>query len=85
MSKKIRIAIDAMGGDTAPVSEVEGSLIAAKEKSEELEIILVGKEETVKNELEKAGGCPPVESQDRALVSSHRASVRILHRSIAGG
>lgn len=47
----IRIALDAMGGDNAPSAVVEGAVLAAKDPG--LEIILVGKEELVKEELAK--------------------------------
>lgn len=46
----MRIAIDAMGGDNAPRSVVEGAILAAKQYSD-IEIILVGKEEEIKNYL----------------------------------
>ncbi|WP_028595621.1 phosphate acyltransferase PlsX [Paenibacillus assamensis] len=46
----MRIAIDAMGGDRAPASIVEGALEAAKNWSE-LEIILVGDEQAIKPHL----------------------------------
>jgi glycerol-3-phosphate acyltransferase PlsX len=48
---KIRIAVDAMGGDFAPESEIRGSIEAALEKSKEIEVILVGKEEVLKNKI----------------------------------
>jgi len=50
---KIKIAVDAMGGDFAPLNDVSGAIIAAEEKSETLEIILVGKEKLIQDELLK--------------------------------
>lgn len=50
---KIKIAVDTMGGDFAPLNDVSGAIIAAEEKSESLEIILVGKEKLIKDELLK--------------------------------
>lgn len=47
----MKIAIDAMGGDNAPSAIVLGSLKALNEIKSE--IILVGKEEIIKSELEK--------------------------------
>ena len=41
---KIKVAVDAMGGDFAPLNDVSGAIIAAEEKKDSLEIILVGKE-----------------------------------------
>lgn len=46
----MRIAVDAMGGDNAPKSIVEGAILAAKQYSD-IEIILVGKEEKIKHYL----------------------------------
>ncbi|MSP61731.1 MAG: phosphate acyltransferase PlsX [Myxococcales bacterium] len=42
MPPPVRIAVDAMGGDEAPLPEVEGSLAAVEDR--ELEVILVGDE-----------------------------------------
>ena len=48
---KFKIAVDAMGGDFAPHKIVEGAVLAAQYK--QVEIILVGKENLIKNELSK--------------------------------
>ena len=56
--KRIKIAVDAMGSDSAPKSEIEGSLLAIQE-NENLEIVLVGSKEiieksfTVPSEMQK--------------------------------
>ena len=50
---KIKIVVDAMGGDFAPLNEVSGAIIAAEEKPETLEIILAGNEKLIKEELSK--------------------------------
>lgn len=50
---RIRIVVDAMGGDFAPLNDVSGALIAAEEKPDSLDIILVGKEKQIKEELIK--------------------------------
>lgn len=50
---KIKIVVDAMGGDFAPLNEVSGAVIAAEEKKDTLEIILVGKENLINEELNK--------------------------------
>jgi glycerol-3-phosphate acyltransferase PlsX len=47
----LTIAVDAMGGDEAPQSEVEGAIQAARSLG--VKIILVGKEEVVRQELAK--------------------------------
>jgi len=54
----VRIALDAMGTDTAPLSEVEGAVQALKKSDPELEIILVGDQEVIEGELSKYGGYP---------------------------
>ncbi|MBS1518944.1 MAG: phosphate acyltransferase PlsX [Bacteroidetes bacterium] len=50
---KIKIAVDAMGGDFAPLNDVSGAIIAAEEKQNELEIFLVGKENLINEEILK--------------------------------
>jgi len=47
----LKIAVDAMGGDFAPVEIVRGSVDACREFN--TEVILVGKEEEIKQELDK--------------------------------
>jgi phosphate acyltransferase len=47
----ITIALDAMGGDSAPRAEVEGAVLAARELG--IRVFLVGQQETVKRELAK--------------------------------
>ena len=46
---RVRVAVDAMGGDYAPVEVVKGAVQAAR--SEGVEIILVGPEERLRTEL----------------------------------
>jgi len=48
-----KIAIDAMGGDRAPVSLVEGAVSAAQKSDGRFEVVLVGDENIVKSELNK--------------------------------
>lgn len=52
MSEKIRVAVDAMGGDYAPLEIVKGAVEAVAENSSVV-ISLVGKEDAVKAELAK--------------------------------
>jgi glycerol-3-phosphate acyltransferase PlsX len=47
----VTIAVDAMGGDDAPKAEVEGAIRAVR--ALDVRVILVGKEEIVRAELEK--------------------------------
>ena len=48
----IKIAVDAMGGDNAPVEIVKGAIEAVNERKD-IVISLVGQEDVVKKELEK--------------------------------
>ncbi|MBI1896564.1 MAG: phosphate acyltransferase PlsX [Acidobacteria bacterium] len=50
----LTIAVDAMGGDHAPQSEVSGAIQAARSLG--VKIVLVGREEIVHRELEAHGG-----------------------------
>ncbi len=50
----LTIAVDAMGGDHAPVPEVHGAVRAAK--NQDVNILLVGREDKVKAELSKHDG-----------------------------
>ena len=53
MGKKyVRVAVDAMGGDLAPVEPVKGA-VQALERRNSLHITLVGKEEVIREELSK--------------------------------
>ena len=50
MSELIRVAVDAMGGDNAPVATVKGAVEAVAE-SNALKVFLVGKKEVLEKEL----------------------------------
>lgn len=52
MSQAVKVALDAMGGDNAPVEIVKGAIDALAE-SEELVVYLVGKEKAIQEELAK--------------------------------
>lgn len=52
MSKEVVIALDAMGGDYAPVETVKGAVAAVNEHSE-IKVLLVGNEQAIKTELSK--------------------------------
>ncbi len=51
----MRIVVDAMGGDQAPVVEVEGALAALAEAGDDLEVVLVGDRQCVDAELCRLG------------------------------
>lgn len=50
----LTIAVDAMGGDNAPIPEVHGAVRAAK--NQDVNILLVGREDRIKAELSKHDG-----------------------------
>ena len=52
MQELVRVAVDAMGGDNAPLEIVKGA-VEALELRKDLKVILVGPEETVRAELKK--------------------------------
>ncbi len=53
----MKIALDAMGGDNAPVEPIKGALAAAREYG--IEISLVGRSDVIETELKKHGRTPP--------------------------
>jgi phosphate acyltransferase len=95
-SDRVRIAVDAMGGDHAPHEIVMGAVLAALEYP--VEVILVGQEEVVRKELAAADSVPRnievvdarevVEMEDTALAPLRRkrnSSVRICANLVAEG
>jgi glycerol-3-phosphate acyltransferase PlsX len=52
LGQKLRIVLDAMGGDHAPVNEVAGAVESLRQSGNEFEVILVGKEEEIRKELD---------------------------------
>ena len=53
----MKIIVDAMGGDNAPLEIVRGALNAARAR-QNLEIILVGREEAVRGAMAQCGNVP---------------------------
>ncbi|MGA9407555.1 MAG: phosphate acyltransferase PlsX [Bacteroidota bacterium] len=51
--RKLRIAIDAMGGDFAPRHEVQGAVEVLRQTGNRFEVVFVGKEEAIRSELAK--------------------------------
>src|SRR5690349_20539237 len=51
---RTRIAVDAMGGDFAPVNVMTGALDALRESGNRFEILLVGSEKIIADQLSKA-------------------------------
>ncbi|MBP9999944.1 MAG: phosphate acyltransferase PlsX [Clostridiales bacterium] len=52
MSEKVRIVLDAMGGDNAPGEQIKGAVEAIKERKD-IVVILTGDQEKIKSELSK--------------------------------
>jgi glycerol-3-phosphate acyltransferase PlsX len=50
-SKKLRIALDVMGGDCAPHHEIAGAVEALQASDNKFEMILVGDERTIRDQL----------------------------------
>lgn len=93
----LTIAVDAMGGDHAPKSEVEGAIRAAAELN--LRVILVGQEDVVRHELAKHSGASslPIEvrhaaevitmedSAAKAVRSKKNSSIHVCARLVRDG
>ena len=52
MEEKVRVALDAMGGDNAPTEFVKGAVEAVNEKNT-IQVMLVGREDVIQKELTK--------------------------------
>jgi phosphate acyltransferase len=93
----VTIAVDAMGGDDAPKAEVEGAIRAARSLG--VRVILVGKQDIVRAELEKHAdtGDLPIEVQHaseqvtmedsaaKAVRQKRDSSIRIAARLVRDG
>ncbi len=93
----VTIALDAMGGDQAPKPEVDGALQAATEFG--VKVILVGREEIVRKELDRHSGWKklPIEikhaseqitmedSAGRAIRTKKDSSIRVASRLVREG
>ena len=55
MGKELRVVLDAMGGDNAPASTVEGAVLAVRQNPD-VTVILCGQTEPVRAEFSKYGG-----------------------------
>src|SRR5450759_3490027 len=93
----LTIAVDAMGGDHAPKSEVEGAIQATRTLN--VRVILVGREEVIREELEHHPGWKdlPIEvrhasevitmddSAARAVRQKRDSSMRVASRLVREG
>lgn len=73
----MRIAVDAMGGDSAPIPEVSGTVMACQQLKGIDEIILVGNEDILKKELSlhKTKGLPISIEKSFSVVGMHESPV----------
>jgi glycerol-3-phosphate acyltransferase PlsX len=93
----LTIAVDAMGGDHAPKSEVDGAIRAARQLG--VKVILVGQEDVVRRELQQHAGTSdlPIEiahaservtmddSAARAVRAKRDSSMRVASRLVRDG
>ena len=95
MSDRVTIAVDAMGGDTHPATEVEGAVNAAREF--DVNVILVGPEKCIRPELDRFDTSLPIEiehtdevvtmddSPSKVLRSKRDSSLHIAARLVRDG
>ena len=57
MAEQVRVVVDAMGGDNAPVEPVKAAVEAVTER-QDIKVILTGKQEVIDKELAKYSGYP---------------------------
>lgn len=93
----LTIAVDAMGGDHCPKAEVSGAILATK--SYNVRVILVGREDVVRLELEQHHGWDPSrivihhaseqvtmdESAAKAVRTKKDSSIRVASRLVRDG
>lgn len=99
MSERVRIVVDAMGGDYAPAEPVKGAVDALK-KSPEIELILTGDETEIQEQLKELSypkdrlrivgtseiietGEPPVKAIQSKKDSSLVVGLNLVHRKEA--
>jgi glycerol-3-phosphate acyltransferase PlsX len=87
----MKIAVDVMGGDHAPLSVIEGAILAAEELPEGIKIVLIGKQEKMLSLLRsrdyKASAIEMVNADDVIEMSEHptRAFAQKTNSSISVG
>ena len=52
MDKTVKVVVDAMGGDNAPAEPIKGAVEAVRERKD-IQVVLVGKQELIEEELKK--------------------------------
>lgn len=81
-SPRVRIAVDAMGGENAPAVEVEGAVAAARESGGGIEVVLVGEREAVEAELAKheVAGLPVSVVNAEETIGMHEAPAAAIRK-----
>jgi glycerol-3-phosphate acyltransferase PlsX len=75
----MKIAVDAMGGDHGPLPNVEGSLQAAKHLG--VEVVLVGDESLLRDQLKRLGSDPRVTIRHASqVVEMHDSPAQVARR-----
>jgi len=95
----VTIAVDAMGGDSAPKAEIDGSLEAVR-KLANVRVILVGHEDVLRRELRRRDGSPEwrdlieirhardaitMEDSAKAFRTKRDSSIRVASRLVHDG
>lgn len=57
MAEFVKVVVDAMGGDNAPVEPIKGAVEAVKERKD-IKVILTGDQAVIEKELKKYPDCP---------------------------
>ncbi len=86
----MRIGVDIMGGDYAPAAPIDGAILARTHLGERAEVVLIGDEALIREELKTRGQNPAVfsivhtdqvigmdESPTKAVASKPRSSINV--------
>ena len=76
----MKIVVDAFGGDNAPLEIVEGALMAV-EKHKDLELILTGKEDEIKNILNGRGERIEIVDAQSVITNNDKPTEAIRHKT----
>lgn len=81
-SNKIRIAVDAMGGDYAPQAVVQGAVLASQAAEAEIDLILVGDKDRIASELSNLENPTPPFDIEHApeSISMEEHAVEVMRR-----
>lgn len=82
VSNKIRVALDAMGGDYAPQAVVQGAVLALQEARDRIDLVLVGNQKEIASELNNLGiSNPSVEIKHAPeSISMEEQAVKVMRK-----